>query len=266
VLDRGHKQLRKVAVVSDSERKDFWTKFDPARIEAERKKREKQGGDKRPKVRPAHAMRDRYRKALEAGRPDRTTVLEFYERTAGTGSLGRRRYFGVGAWRGDLVVREVKAIVPSGWSLAHGGSRRLRCAEVATARYRSPDPYYALFGSVLLRRLSPNDFKIEAKPKGGKRTEKDKKEETHKLVDRKALLDAAVLEAMGHELASIHRGTPRRRKAILADLEGRDAGWLHASAKSAQQQVEADFKAWSAAYGRKGKRKKDCRSGKRAAK
>ena len=253
VLDREHKQLRKVAVVSESERKDFWKKFDPARIEAERKKREKEGDDTRPKVRPAHAMRDRYRKALEAGRPDRHAVFDFYERTAGTGSLGRRRYFGVGAWRGDLVVREAKAIVPSGWALAHGGSRRLRCAEIATGRHRSPDPYYALFGRVLLRRLSPNDFKIETKPKGGKQTEKDKKEETHKLVDRKALLDAAVLEAMGHELASIHRGTPRRRKAILADLEGRDAGWLQAAAKSAQKQVEADFKAWSASYARKGK-------------
>jgi uncharacterized protein (DUF2252 family) len=265
VLDREHEELRKVTVVSESERKDFWKKFDPARIEAERKKRETKGDDKRPKVRPAHAMRDRYRKALEAGRPDRATVFDYYERTAGTGSLGRRRYFGVGAWRGDLVVREAKTIVPSGWSLAHGGSRRLRCAEVATARYRSPDPYYALFGRVLLRRLSPNDFKIEAKPKGGKQKEKEKKEETHKLVDRKALVDAPVLEAMGHELASIHRGTPRRRKAILADIEGRDAGWLHAAAKSAQKQVEADFKAWSAAYGKKGKHKKGRKSGKRAA-
>jgi len=183
-------------------------------------------------------------------------VFDYYERTAGTGSLGRRRYFGVGAWRGDLVVREAKAIVPSGWALVHGSSRRPRCAEIATGRYRSPDPYYALVGSVLLRRLSPNDFKIEAMPKGGKAKEKDKKEETHKLVDRKALVDAAVLEAMGHDLASVHRGTPRRRKAILADLEGRDAGWLHAAARAAQSQVEADFKAWSAAFGKKQKRRK----------
>jgi hypothetical protein len=256
VLDREYEELRKVAVVSESERKDFWKKFDPARIEAERKKREKKGDDKRPKIRPAHSMRDRYRKALEAGRPDRHTAFDYYERTAGTGSLGRRRYFGVGAWRGDLVVREAKAIVPSGWALVQGGSHRLRCAEIATGRYRSPDPYYALVGSVLLRRLSPNDFKIETKPKGGKQKEQDKKEETHKLVDPKELVDAAVLEAMGHELASIHRGTPRRRRAILADLEGRDAGWLHVATKTAQKQVEADFKAWSAAFGKKQKRKK----------
>ena len=265
VLDREYEELRKVAVVSESERKDFWKKFDPARIEAERKKREKKGDDKRPKVRPAHAMRDRYRKALEAGRPDRAVLFDYYERTAGTGSLGRRRYFGAGEWRGDLVVREAKAIVPSGWALAHGLSRRLRCAEIATGRHRSPDPYYALTGGVLLRRLSPNDFKIEAKPKGGKQKEKDKKEETHKLVDRKALVDAAVLEAMGRDLASIHRGTPRRRKAILADLEGREAGWLQAATKAAQKQVEADFKAWSAAYGKKPKRRKGIKSRKRAA-
>jgi uncharacterized protein DUF2252 len=263
VLDRAHRKLRKVAVVGEAERKDFWAKFDPELIEAERAKREQAGGDKRPKVRPAHAMRQRYRKALEQSRTAGGAEFDYYERTAGTGSLGRRRYFGVGAWQGDLIVREAKAIVPSGWVLAHGGSRKLRCEEIATGKYRSPDPYYALRGSVLLRRLSPNDFKIETKPKGGKQKEKDKKEESHKLVERVALVNAHVLEAMGRDLASIHRGTHDRRKAILADLEARQAGWLSAAVDTAGRQVRADFRDWAAAHPKKAKKKTKKKGGKK---
>ena len=54
-------------------------------------------------------------------------------------------------------------MVPSGWALAHHGSHSLRCEEIAIGTYRSPDPTYRLRGHVLVRRLSPNDFKIELK-------------------------------------------------------------------------------------------------------
>ena len=131
-------------------------------------------------------MRDRYRKALEAGRPDRGTVFDYYERTAGTGSLGRPRYFGVGAWRAIWsCARRRRWFPPAGrWRMA----ARAGCAAPRSrpAGIASPDPYLSCcVGSVLVRRLSPNDFKIEAEPKGGKAKDKDKKEETHKLVDRK---------------------------------------------------------------------------------
>lgn len=262
VLDREHKKLRRVAVVKEAERKDFWKKFDPQQIEAERRKREKQGDGERPKVRPPDGMRHKYRDALERGRPDRSVEFDYYARTAGTGSLGRRRFFGAGPWQGDLLVREAKAIVPSGWVLAHSGSRKLRCEEIARGKYRSPDPYYALRGNVLLRRLSPNDFKIETKPKGAKK-DQDKKDETHKLVERAALVNADVLETMGRDLASIHRGTHNRRKAILADLAGRKAGWLHSAVRAARKQVEADFEVWSAAYLKAKGKKKAAKKGKK---
>jgi hypothetical protein len=260
ILDRENGTLRCIAVVTEDERTDFWTKYDPAQIEAARVKREKKGSGKRPKVRRARRMRPRYRKALEAGKPDAGVRFDYFERTAGTGSLGRPRYFGVGAWQGDLIVREAKAMVPSGWVRAHGGSRKLRCEAIATGKYRSPDPYYGLRGRVLLRRLSPNDFKIETTQDETK--EPDKTDENHKVVERRAVVNADVLQAMGHELASIHRGTHGRRKLILSDLRKRGDRWLLDAMAAAKRKVEADFAVWAAAHpeegskGRKGKTKK----------
>ena len=262
VLDRMHRPLRRIAVVSESQRRDFWTKFDPVQIEAKRKKAEAKHEipTKRPKVRPMLSMRPRYRKVLERAKPDPAVVFDYYERTAGTGSLGRRRYFGVGHWQGDLVVREAKAIVPSGWALAHRGARTLRCEEIATGRHRSPDPYYTLRGTVLLRRLSPNDFKIEVQEVEKKKDKKAKskkpkgkgaspaEQDTHNAVGFAALVNSDVLGAMGRDLGAIHRGTPDRRKSILADLDHRKPGWLLAAATRAAKAVEAEYRTWAAAY------------------
>lgn len=264
VLDRMHKALRRVAIVSDAQRKEFWAKFDPVQIEAKRKKAEAKHEvpPKRPKVRPVLAMRPRYRKALERAKPAAEVQFDYYERTAGTGSLGRRRYFGVGGWQGDLVVREAKAIVPSGWALAHRGARKLRCEEIACGRHRSPDPFYGLRGTVLVRRLSPNDFKIEVQEEEKRRKDKKDKaqkqqkpkpadkaaQDAHKAVGFAALVNADVLGAMGRDLAAIHRGTPDRRKAILADLDRRKHGWLLAAATRAAKNVEAEYRTWAVAY------------------
>ena len=140
VLDEDHKWLRDIVVVRDKDRKKFWAKFDPARI-----------AEKKPeKVDPVapEELRGRYRKAIDRARPDSGIELQFYSREAGTGSLGRPRFFGVGPWQGALIVREAKAMVRSGWTLTHGGAHRLRCAEIATGSYRCPDPTYHLRGHV----------------------------------------------------------------------------------------------------------------------
>ena len=260
VLDRKHHDMRKVFVVTDKERTDFWNKFDPANIaDAFEKAGDK---NKRPKIRPVSAPLEQHEKVLRRARPDSSVELDYFERTAGTGSLGRPRYVGIGEWRGDLIVRETKAMVPSGWVLVHGGSQRVLCEEIARGRNRAPDPSYRLRGRVLVRRLSPNDFKIEikeAKKNDGKKTA-DKKtdrpaagapeteQDNHKAVDPNTLVNAARLHDMGRDLASIHRGTRGRRKEIAADLERRGAGWLLAAATAAQQQVEKDFEGWRKAH------------------
>src|SRR5581483_8887823 len=45
-------------------------------------------------------------------------------------------------WRCDHVVREAKALVPSAWTWAHAArSHKIRFMELATGKYRSPDPF-----------------------------------------------------------------------------------------------------------------------------
>jgi hypothetical protein len=239
VLDRKHEALRLVAVVSESERKQFWKKFDPEKIAEEIEKKKDEEGKKkkkRAKVRPTPALRAPYRTELESARPDTGIKFAYYARTAGTGSLGRPRYFGVGMWQGDYVIREAKAIVRSGWALAHDGSLCAQCEEIARGPYRCPDPTYRLRERVLVRRLSPNDFKIEAK-------DEEKDAEKPKAVERPALVNAPMLQAMGQDLASIHRGTDTHGK-IKADLEQRRSGWLFAAAQAASENVNREFEVW----------------------
>jgi len=125
-------------------------------------------------------------------------------------------------------------------------------AEIASGKYRAPDPTYCLDGRVLVRRLSPNDFKIEAKQEdddGGKAAKKkaaDVEQENPKAVERPALVDADRLFDMGRDLAAIHRGTPGSHEAITADLDRRKAGWLRANVKTASRAVRKDFAKWKA--------------------
>jgi hypothetical protein len=224
VLDREHKHLRDIVIVDNDERKKFWKKFDPKKI----------AEDQPPKVDPLAKAPPRYRQPIEAEFPDGTADPKYYSREAGSGSLGRARIFGVGEWQGDLVVREAKAMVASGWALAHGGTKRLRCVEIATGPYRSPDPTYRLSGDVLVRRLSPNDFKIEVK---------QAKEDTVKELKSSELINHDMLVAMGHELASIHAGTGDA-KAIAKDFRKRQGGDLRGAVKAVCSEIEREQEKW----------------------
>jgi hypothetical protein len=238
VLDREYKSLRKRFVVSNGQRKDFRKKFDPDQIK-----------NKRPdEVSPLAAAKvpPRFRAALDSARPDKGVALRYFKRTAGTGSLGRRRIFGSGEWQGDLVVREAKAIVASGWVLAHDGSHGLRCEEIAFGKHRSPDPTYRLRGNVLVRRLSPNDFKIETKQVKGRA----KVDENPRAVARRELVYAEVLHAMGRDLAAIHAATNGAGKRIARDVKRRRAGWLAAAVRAAGRAVRKDFRDWRAYHGK----------------
>jgi len=244
ILDRQHKKLRKVAIVSESDRRDFWTKFDPEQIrlglEAEAAKPPEER--KRPKVRPANGMLPQYRDALNAAKPHPKVKFEYYERTAGTGSLGRRRYFGVGEYLGDLVIREAKAIVLSGWHYARGTQGALACQEIATGQFRAPDPFYHLDGNILLRRPSPNDFKIETDPRD-KKAKAEKQRENHRLVKRSAVINDEALHAMGRDIAAIHRATDTK-DAIVDDFRSRKSTWLLDAVRRAQAKVEKDWSDW----------------------
>jgi hypothetical protein len=147
-------------------------------------------------------------------------------RGAGAGSRGRLRLVGVAAWRGGQLVREVKAAMPSGWLFAQGHrAAPLHIKAIAGGRYRCPDPWFDVHADVIVRRLSPNNRKIE--------TDQGLPE----------ILRPRMLEAMGFELANIHRGTIER--APLRDaLRALPRGWLEDAARRMAKVTQRDFKAY----------------------
>jgi hypothetical protein len=204
VLDRDWASLRADVVVPEDRRDKFWKKID-ARDNA-----------------PAPP---RFQKALAAAMPEPGVGFDTARRVAGTGSLGRPRWIGVATWRGGPIVREAKALLTSGWLLARGHAEApIRAGDIAAGRYRAPDPWYDVADGIVVRRISPNNRKIEADKRGA------------------FLLEPETHEAMGFELANIHLGTGEASDAILADLRGRKPGWLAANVEAAAAAVRADYK------------------------
>ena len=211
VLDRDCAWLRELVLVSEKKRAKFWKKIESS---------------KWVKAPPA------YRAALAAAMPAPRLGIKTARRTAGTGSLGRPRWIGVADWNGAPVVREAKAVVVSAWLREHGGRKtRISCEEIANGRYRAVDPWHRFAKSTVVRRLSPNNRKIEVDD------------------DPAALLSAQMLEVMGFDLAGVHLGIVNRSAAIKRDMARRKGGWLEDSATRMAAAVEADFAGWKSAHG-----------------
>ena len=207
VLDHDHAWLRRLVVVSEGERKRFWQKMDALAA-----------GETAPPP--------RYVAALAAAMPDPGIEMVIRRRKAGAGSLGRPRWVGIGQWHCAPVVREAKAMVPPAWTRANGGPDPAQRSQIASGRYRAPDPWLALTGNIATRRLSPNNRKIEADD------------------DAADLTRPAMLGLMGQELAAIHLGTGNGRTAIERDLQQRPRNWLRAAVENAEDFVRRDCKAW----------------------
>jgi hypothetical protein len=205
ILERDDKWLRKVVMLPEPERADYWAKFAA------------------PLSRP---IPSRYREALRAALPDRAEAFDTFPRTAGVGSLGRPRFVARADWRGGPVLREVKAVVVSAWALRHGGDPSIRAGEVAEGRFRAVDPHYRVADGLVARRLSPNSRKIEAK----------------ESIDD--LLSRDMLSAMGQEIANCHAGDPNGA-AALAHLRTLPPDWLRGHAKAAARQIEIDQAAFA---------------------
>ena len=210
VLDRDWAWLRGLVVVSDKARARFWKKIAQA------------------EYKPAPR---RYVDALVSAMPVSNLQIRTAPRTAGTGSLGRPRWIGVADWHGTPVVREVKVILASAWPPGErctGAEQAMRNDAAARGKFRANDPWYRLKGNLLVRRLSPNNRKLEAE--GGS-------------ID---LLTPDMLRTMGLELANVHLGNGNRRGAILRDLARREDDWLRANTKRAAAAVTRDYEEWKA--------------------
>lgn len=211
ILERDYKWLRNEVLLSNGERKEFWDKFSALPI---------------CQTPPPQ----KYLQALHASMPDAAIAFTARPRTAGTGSLGRPRFVAAIEWRGGPVLREVKALAMSAWSLRHDpANTAIRAGIIADGRARSPDPQYRVIGDVLVRRLSPNSRKIEVDGDVG------------------LLLSPEMLDLMGFEIANCHAGDPTMISAILDDLDGRDGDWLRAAAKTMAAAIAAEQAEYAAA-------------------
>ena len=125
VLDRRHLWLRKRFVVDEDQRARFWKTIDNQYHHLLAKKN--------PDQPPARWIRLFHGAVLKLA-----PSLAYWRRTAGTGSLGRPRWLGYGTWRSGPLLRECKALVPSGWTRKHGDGNRASLNDIACGRYRAP--------------------------------------------------------------------------------------------------------------------------------
>ncbi len=208
ILERDHPWLRDKLMLGEDEREDFWKKYD----------------ELAPGSTPAPG---RFVEALKYALPKGAGNVAPVPVTKGTGSLGRPRFVAyVREWRGGPVLREAKALVPSAWSLATSADQVVRTGVIAAGRMRSPDPHFEVTGRILVRRLSPNSRKIEIK------------------TDAKTLLNGAMLELMGFEIANCHQDHAESAALIRGDLRSRGDDWLYEAASAAAHATEKEWKAY----------------------
>ena len=177
---------------------------------------------------PAAIPPDEVKSALRSSLPTDAVVERFASRRKGSGGLGRQRFVAVADWRGGSVIREAKALAPSAWQWAHGGDARPSSfIDLATGKYRSPDPFLHIYDGFILRRIAADSRKIDLGDNAG------------------AKLNLQLLEAMGFDLGAIHAASEEQTPAIRNDLDARPVDWLHGAAKVAAESVKEDYAAWA---------------------
>jgi len=258
ILDGGHDEssemhrwLRQQTIVPENERKRFWDDLEKERGQPADRARDRQA--------PYPAIPPRFEQMLRSSLPADAGKPDVWYRSAGLGSLGRPRFAARAAWRGGWIVREVKAVVPSAWTCANEqDGRAVRCMEIASGAYRCPDPWYRVTDSIVVRRLSPNNRKIECniEHKQEKIQDSSTSHDARALRPR-VLLDAIMLEAMGQELAAVHLGTgaPDRRMrddSVPADCKARtkrDRRWFERATSRAANMIRKEWRKFKPSVG-----------------
>jgi hypothetical protein len=143
------------------------------------------------------------------------------------GSLGKERYTGVGTWLGGQIAREAKVLTPSACDWAEGRKTggKIRYQKILRRAVRCPDPLVRVRGKWLVRRLSPDCFKIPLSHLPKKRNEQD------------------LLYWMGWETANIHLGTARAKK-LAKQLKQKPADWLERATAAMAAATKQDWKIW----------------------
>ena len=159
--------------------------------------------------------------------PERQLPLKFLHRIAGLGSLGKPRFTGIGDWRGGPIVREAKALTVSACLWASGVKRpgAVQYQEMLQHAVRCPDPMVLVRGGWLVRRLSPDCFRIRLANLPQKRDARE------------------LLYSMGWETANIHLGSIRP-DLLLRNLKRKSKTWLLEHAATMLNQTRQDWKTW----------------------
>ena len=136
--------LRELVVVSDKQRAKFWKKIDA---------RSRTSARRCAIARPS-------RPPCPNRHCDEDCAPGCRRRQPGPAALGRRR---------RLARRAGGARGQGRWSHRPGACATarargaIRCGEIADGRFRAIDPWYRVTGGIVVRRLSPNNRKIEAR-------------------------------------------------------------------------------------------------------
>jgi hypothetical protein len=168
------------------------------------------------------------RAAIERHMPEKKLEYGYARRGAGLGSRGHQRYVSLVNWRGGLLAREAKALVPSAsvWLRHHSRTGPILYAEVLRKSVRVPDPHFHVDGHWIVRRLSPSCKKINLAELPQRRNEE------------------RLLYSMGVETANVHLGAARAREVIRRDLARRGGKWLLNAARDMEKSVRRDWKDW----------------------
>jgi hypothetical protein len=207
VFGEKHSALREMAVERLKNPERFWSKLDLPKLTE--------------KI-PSGAL-----KSLRRAHPEKHMVLQLAHRVSGLGSLGRRRYCAVATWHGAKIAREAKELAVSAWYWAKGRAAKeeIRYQQLMDCAVRCPDPFTAVRGRWLVRRLAPDCSRIEL-------SDLPSEHDTERL-----------LHAMGVETANVHLGSASSH-VLLSDLQRRNPDWLHEAAHLMVKSTTRDWKAW----------------------
>lgn len=173
-----------------------------------------------------HAVPGDALRGIEGLLPRECIKLKFLHRVAGMGSLGKERYTALGEWLGAQIAREAKALTASACDWAEGKKGgKIRYEKMIRRAVRCPDPLVQVRGKWLIRRLSPDCFRIPLSHLPKKRNERD------------------LLYWMGWETANIHLGSVSPKK-LAKQLKRKPADWLERAATAATKATRQDWKVW----------------------
>ena len=208
VLEEEHPWLRAAATGSLRDPGEYWRKLKklPAATDV-----------------PANAV-----ETLTQVLPASDIPFRIVRRIAGEGSLGRQRFVALAEHNGGLIAREIKSLVPSAavWANNPLSSNEIFYNAIVEASVRCRDPFLAIRGKWVARRLAPDCSKIELA----------------QLAPIKEEL--RLMRAMGWETANIHLGSPKAVPDVARHLAGQPANWLIDAVKIMEDAVIKDWKEW----------------------